>query len=65
MRKILAFLVLSVFALASIAAFDINDSWTINGTIDQHPEILIGFIPTYGEVTAGYTGLQLMEDNRT
>ncbi|MBO8435571.1 MAG: hypothetical protein IAA97_01135 [Spirochaetes bacterium] len=65
MRKILAFLVLSVFALASIAAFDINDSWTINGTIDQHPEILIGFIPTYGEVTAGYTGLQLMEGNRT
>ena len=64
-RKIISVILMSVLALAGLAAFDINDSWTINGTIDQHPEILIGFIPTYGEITAGYTGLQLMEDNRT
>ena len=64
-RRLAAILVLSVFAITGVWAFDINDNWTINGTIDQHPEILIGFIPTYGEVTAGYTGLNLMPGNRT
>ncbi len=64
-RKLIALLLVLMTAVAGLSAFDIGGDWTINGTIDQHPEILIGFIPTYGEVTAGYTGLQLMEGNRT
>ncbi len=64
-RKLIALLAISLVALSALSAFDIGGDWTINGTIDQHPEILIGFIPTYGEVTVGYTGLQLMEGNRT
>ena len=65
LKKLFALFAVSALLLSSLAAFDIGSNWTINGTIDQHPEILIGFIPTYGEITTGYTGLQLMEDNRT
>ena len=64
-RKLLSLLIVLLIAAANLCAFDIGGGWTINGTIDQHPEILIGFIPTYGEVTVGYTGFQLMEGNRT
>lgn len=64
-KRILVLLMVFILVVANASAFDIGGDWTINGTIDQHPEILIGFIPTYGEVTVGYTGLQLMKDNRT
>ena len=64
-KKLIAFLFVSLLTVSTLCAFDIGENWTINGTIDQHPEILIGFIPTYGEVTAGYTGLNLMDGNRT
>ena len=64
-KKLLSLLIVFAIALSGLSAFDIGGGWTIDGTIDQHPEILIGFIPTYGEITAGYTGFQLMEGNRT
>ena len=64
-RKLLSLLVLLVISAMTIGAFDITDDWTLTGTIDQHPEILIGFIPTYGELTVGYKGLELMPGDRT
>ena len=64
-KKFVSLLFVLFIALTTIGAFDIGGGWTIDGTIDQHPEILIGFIPTYGEITVGYAGLELMEGNRT
>lgn len=63
MKKRLTVLLL-VLVLVSTAVFG-GDWRYIFGDLDQHPEILIGFVPSYTAMGAGYNGLTLIPGNRT
>ena len=63
MRKILAILLLIMIVLPLSA---LPEGWYLRGQrIDQHGEILAGFLPTYVEAGGGYKGSPLMEGNQT
>lgn len=61
--KKLAVLLLSLTALVSGACA--SDIGFFCDGIDQHPEILWGFLPTYLSGGVSYTGLSLIEDDTT
>ncbi len=63
MKKKLLVLLL-VLTIVTTAAFG-GDWRYIFGDLDQHPEILIGFVPTYTTMGVGYSGLSLIPGNRT
>ncbi len=63
MKKKLLVLLLTLIIISS-AAFG-GDWRYIFGELDQHPEILVGFIPTYTTMGVGYSGLSLISGNKT
>lgn len=63
MKKKLLVLLLAL-ALVSTAVFG-GDWRYVFGDLDQHPEILIGFVPSYTTMGVGYSGLSLIPGNRT
>ena len=62
MKRIISLLLVLAVAIAGVSASDFH---FYVDDIDQHPEILIGFIPTYFAGGVGYTGFSLLEDNTT
>lgn len=63
MKKKLLVLLL-VLVIVSTAVFG-GDWRYVFGDLDQHPEILVGFIPTFTTMGFGYDGLSLIPGNRT
>ena len=61
MKKILVLLIVSVCAAASLSA----DVEFVFGGIDQHSEVLGGFLPTYASLGAGFNGLSLIDGHTT
>lgn len=62
MKKLMTVLIVLVLALGIITAGDVKFLFT---ELDQHPEILVGFLPTLTSVGASYEGLELMPGNLT
>lgn len=62
MKRIISLLLVLAIAITGVSASDFH---FYVDDIDQHPEILIGFIPTYFAGGVGYTGLSLLEGNTT
>ena len=58
----MSFLLVLAVAIAGVSASDFR---FYVDDIDQHPEILAGFLPTYFAGGVGYTGFSLLEDNTT
>ena len=57
MRRFVLALVVLIVALGSLGASD----WHFWGKdLDQHPEILAGFCPTYLYGGVGYTGFEIL-----
>ena len=56
-RKLLALAMAMIFAAAGVGASDFR--FFVDG-IDQHPTILIGFLPTYVSGGVGYSGIELL-----
>ena len=62
MKKLVAIVVALVVVLSSVSASD----WHFWGKdLDQHPEILIGFCPTYLYGGVGYTGFEILPGHTT
>lgn len=61
-RKLLALAMAMIFAAAGVGASDFR--FFVDG-IDQHPTILIGFLPTYVSGGVGYSGIELLEGDTT
>ena len=61
MKKILVLLIVSVCAATSLSA----DVEFVFGGIDQHSEVLGGFLPTYASLGAGFNGLSLIDGHTT
>ncbi|MBR6235830.1 MAG: hypothetical protein IKR01_08315 [Spirochaetales bacterium] len=62
MKKALTVVLILALALCSVFAGDFKFLFT---ELDQHPEILAGFLPTLTAIGAGYEGLSLIEGNLT
>lgn len=62
MKKVLTVVLVLVIALSCVFAGDFKFLFT---ELDQHVEILAGFLPTLTSVGVGYDGLNLMEGNLT
>lgn len=62
MKKLFAVLLLSLVVVVSVASAPIH---FVFSSLRQHPDILWGFVPTYGVAGVGYTGLSLIEGNTT
>lgn len=61
-KKLLLILLVMVLAISSVFAVPFK---FVFGDLGQHPEILMGFIPTYILAGAGYRGIELIEDDVT
>ena len=57
-------LILLVMTLAISSAFSAPVRFVF-GDLGQHPEIMMGFLPSYLLAGAGYRGIQIMEDDVT
>ena len=62
MKKALTVVIVILLAVCSVFAGDFKFLFT---ELDQHPEILAGFLPTLTAVGVGYNGLELIEGNLT
>ena len=62
MKKALTIVLVLALALCSVFAGDFKFLFT---ELDQHPEILAGFLPTLTAIGVGYNGLDLIEGNLT
>ncbi|MBQ3730105.1 MAG: hypothetical protein II903_11465 [Spirochaetales bacterium] len=62
MKKALTVVLILALALCSVFAGDFKFLFT---ELDQHPEILAGFLPTLTAIGAGYEGLSLIEGDLT
>ena len=62
MKKALTIALVLVLAICSVFAGDFKFLFT---ELDQHPEILAGFLPTLTAIGAGYEGLSLIDGNLT
>ncbi|MBO4278868.1 MAG: BamA/TamA family outer membrane protein [bacterium] len=62
MKKALTVVLVLALALCSVFAGDFKFLFT---ELDQHPEILAGFLPTLTAIGAGYEGLSLIDGNLT
>lgn len=62
MKKLIAALLLSLVIIVSVSSAPIH---FVFSSLRQHPDILWGFVPTYGVAGLGYTGLSLLEGNTT
>ena len=52
--------------LASVSSLSAGSDWHfLCDAVDQHPEVLWGFLPTYIYGGAGYRGLSILEENTT
>ena len=54
-KKLLLILLVMVLAISSVFAVPFK---FVFGDLGQHPEILMGFIPTYILAGAGYRGIE-------
>ena len=62
MKRLIAILIASILILSSASASD----WHFWGKdLDQHPEILAGFLPTYLYGGVGYTGFEILDGHTT
>ena len=61
-KKLLLILLVMVLAISSVFAVPFK---FVFGYLGQHPEILMGFIPTYILAGAGYRGIELIEEDVT
>ncbi len=62
MKKALVVVLVLVLAVCSVFAGDFKFLFT---ELDQHPEILAGFLPTLTTIGVGYDGLDLIEGDLT
>ena len=62
MKKAFTVLIVLILALCSVFAGDFKFLFT---ELDQHPEILAGFLPTLTSIGVGYEGLELIPGNLT
>ena len=62
MKKALTIVLVLALAVCSVFAGDFKFLFT---ELDQHPEILAGFLPTLTAIGAGYEGLSLIEGDLT
>ena len=62
MKKALTIVLVLALALCSVFAGDFKFLFT---ELDQHPEILAGFLPTLTAIGVGYNGLDLLEGDLT
>ena len=62
MKRILTVVLVLALALCSVFAGDFKFLFT---ELDQHTEILAGFLPTLITIGAGYEGLSLIDGNLT
>ncbi len=62
MKKLFAVLLLSLVIIVSASSAPIH---FVFSSLRQHPDILWGFVPTYGVAGVGYTGFSLIEGNTT
>ena len=62
MKKALTIVLVLALALCSVFAGDFKFLFT---ELDQHPEILAGFLPTLTAIGVGYNGLDLVEGDLT
>ncbi len=62
MKKLLTVLLLSLIVVSSLFASPFH---FVFSTLNQHPDILVGFIPTYVVGGVGYNGLSFIEGNKT
>lgn len=62
MKKLLTIVLIAAMAASCLMAGDFSFLFT---ELDQHPEILAGFLPTLVTVGAGYNGLDLLEGDLT
>ena len=62
MKKALTIVLVLALALCSVFAGDFKFLFT---ELDQHPEILAGFLPTLTAIGVGYNGLDLIEGDLT
>ncbi len=62
MKKALTVVLILALALCSVFAGDFKFLFT---ELDQHPDILAGFLPTLTAIGAGYEGLSLIEGDLT
>lgn len=62
MKKILIVLLCLLAVSSTLFASDFS---FVFGDLDQHSDILIGFLPTYLLAGAGYNGLELVEGSQT
>lgn len=62
MKKALVVVLVLALAVCSVFAGDFKFLFT---ELDQHPEILAGFLPTLTTIGVGYNGLDLIEGNLT
>ena len=62
MKKALTIVLVLALALCSVFAGDFKFLFT---ELDQHPEILAGFLPTLTAIGVGYNGLDLIDGNLT
>ena len=63
-KTLLTTILVAILAISTLGAADFELVFG-SPTIDQHPEILIGFVPTAAKLGVGYTGLNLIEGNET
>ena len=62
MKKALTIVLVLALAVCSVFAGDFKFLFT---ELDQHPEILAGFLPTLTAIGVGYNGLDLIDGNLT
>ena len=62
MKKAFTVLIVLILAVCSVFAGDFKFLFT---ELDQHPEILAGFLPTLTAVGVGYEGLEIIPGNLT
>ena len=62
MKKAFTVLIVLILAVCSVFAGDFKFLFT---ELDQHPEILAGFLPTLTSIGVGYEGLELIPGNLT
>lgn len=61
-RKLIALLLVMSAVLSGLAASDVE---FVFGGLDQHAEVIGGFLPTFLKAGAGYNGASIIEGNKT
>ena len=61
-KRFVVFLLVLVVALGALSAAPFR---FVFGDLGQHPEIVMGFLPSYFMGGAGYSGITLLEGNKT